>query len=764
MTPVETLLAKLPDAKKNGDGWSARCPAHEDGRASLSIAEGDDGRALVKCHAGCRADAICAAVGLSVLDLMPTADTLAIPGKHSRNGKPSTSTYQAAKAAIAALERKYGKRSALWTYHDAQGDPIGVIVRWDKADGKEIRPVARHGDRWIIGGMPEPRPLYHLPDVVDADRVFVCEGEKATDAARAIGLTATTSAHGSQSPNKTDWSPLAGKDVVILPDNDEAGEEYADAVTAILAKLKPAPVAKVVELPELPEKGDIHDWLEARDAHDPGELWATIEKLSDEAPVVPFQRRTPTVERFRAFPTDALPEPIRGLVVGGAKSIGCDATMIALPLITGLASAIGATRRIRLKKGWCEPAVLWTSIVAESGSHKTPAQELALRPLRQLQAFRLEEYPQLEDQYLRNMLLYDTDVRAWKSKGRSKGEAPPEKPNEPSVPRYLVNDVTLEALAEQLSKNPRGLLCDCDELAGWLGSFDQYRGGKGADVSKWLSMHRAEPLLIDRKTGPVKNLFIKHAAVSVTGGIQPTTLRRALGNKHFENGLAARMLLAAPPKNRKVWNTACVDENVTRQVEKIYARLLALSFGTDDNDSPAPVDLPLTIEGQRVWVDFYDVHAQLQYEATGNYASALAKIEAVAARLALIVHFSRWAADDPSLESPDVVDAASMSSGVTMAQWFTYEARRVYAVLSETDEDRDQRRLIEWIERRGGSVTAREVQQGHRQYSTAEEANAALDQLVKAGAGQWTPTPAGQPGQPTRHFVLSAASTVYGNP
>ena len=65
-TPVDRLLAKLPDAKQAGKGWSARCPAHEDGRASLSIAEGDDGRALVHCHAGCTADAICAAVGLRV--------------------------------------------------------------------------------------------------------------------------------------------------------------------------------------------------------------------------------------------------------------------------------------------------------------------------------------------------------------------------------------------------------------------------------------------------------------------------------------------------------------------------------------------------------------------------------------------------------------------------------------------------------------------------------------------------------------------------
>jgi putative DNA primase/helicase len=80
--------------------------------------------------------------------------------------------------------------------------------------------VARWGDKWIIGGMPEPRPLYGLPDLADIKRAYVAEGEKAADAARSIGLVATTSPHGSKSAEKADWSPLAGKEVVILPDND----------------------------------------------------------------------------------------------------------------------------------------------------------------------------------------------------------------------------------------------------------------------------------------------------------------------------------------------------------------------------------------------------------------------------------------------------------------------------------------------------------------------------------------------------------------
>jgi hypothetical protein len=120
------------------------------------------------------------------------------------------------------------------------------------------------------------------------------------------------------------------------------------------------------------------------------------------------------------------------------------------------------------------------------------------------------------------------------------------------LPRYIVSDVTIEALAEQLSHNPRGLLADCDELGALIKSFDQYRGGRGGDAQRWLSIHRAGELLIDRKTGTNKTTFVRHAAVSMAGGIQPGVLRRVLGQEHFENGLAPRLLLFRTAKGN--WN------------------------------------------------------------------------------------------------------------------------------------------------------------------------------------------------------------------
>ena len=110
-----------------------------------------------------------------------------------------------------------------WTYHNGDGQPVGIVLRWDTPKGKEIRPVSRTDAGWVIEAMPAPRPLYGLPELAKADRVFITEGEKAADAARSLGFTATTSAGGSKAPHQADWHPLAGKECVILPDNDDAG-------------------------------------------------------------------------------------------------------------------------------------------------------------------------------------------------------------------------------------------------------------------------------------------------------------------------------------------------------------------------------------------------------------------------------------------------------------------------------------------------------------------------------------------------------------
>ena len=197
----------------------------------------------------------------------PTAKT-ASNGKakpdDTAKGKPFATADKAKVVCVAGMRKGGYEPGGEWEYYDADGEPVAWVLRFDKPDGsKEFRPVSLHDGGWFIKAPPGLWPLYNLPAVITATTVYICEGEKAAEAARSLGLVATTSAHGAQSPDKTDWSPLAGKNVVILPDHDKPGRKYADAVAAILAKLSPSPVVKIVELPELTEGDDLVEWIAA---------------------------------------------------------------------------------------------------------------------------------------------------------------------------------------------------------------------------------------------------------------------------------------------------------------------------------------------------------------------------------------------------------------------------------------------------------------------------------------------------------------------
>ncbi len=797
---IEALRACGCNPKQSGTGWSARCPAHADKAPSLSVGTGDDGRALVYCHAGCTVDAVCSAIDMRLADLFaddpnrrnglaprtrPSITVTETPRKPAHNGSigdGDAKTFPTARDAVAELERWRGgdTRSATWTYHDASGEPVGLVVRWDTPTGKDVRPVSKTPAGWIIGGMPTPRPLYSLLKLLATEpgaRVYVTEGEKAADAARAVGLVATTSTHGSKSAKESDWSPMAGRDVVILPDHDDAGEGYADDV-AKLAKTAGAKSVRVVRLVELwadlPNGGDMADLLEHRGG-EVDSIRAEVEALANNADAIkPSAGRSNTVPEFVPFPTAPLPEPIRRFVLAEAKAIGCDASYIALPLLSALASAIGNTRVIQLKRGWCEPAIVWTAIVGESGTHKTPAFKAAMKAIRKAQAKAFKEHEVALAKWKTEDLRYEVELNGWKReavKKRGGGGAPvdpPEKPTPPIARRYIVSDTTTEALAPILLVNPRGVLLARDELAGWLGSFDRYaKAGKGGtDSANWLSMHNGESLVIDRKTGIPPTINVPSASVSIAGGIQPGILARALGQEHHDSGLLARLLFAMPPRSVKCWTDADMDPATEAAVAAVFDSLFTLMPETNADGDVWPRVVMLTNDGKAAWVRFYNEHANEQANLSGDEAAAWSKLEGYAARFALIFHLIRCVTSDSTLLDKTRVDEASIAAGVALARWFGNEARRVYAILGESDDDRESRRLVEWIERKGGSVTARDLTHGQRAYrGDPDKAERDLTALVDAGIGCWVADNHGpKGGRPAQRFQLVSTVTVTETP
>lgn len=248
-TGMETL-AGLPGFRATAkQQWEARCPGHEDRKASLAIGIGNDGRILLHCHAGCDLARILEAAGISQKDLF------------ANNGH----------------EPQERRIIATYDYQTGAGELSYQVVRYEPKDFRQRRPDG-NGWIWNIAGLK--RIPYHLPELAGAEYVFVVEGEKDVDALRALGLAATCNSGGAgkwTSELSQYFKP--NQHITIIPDNDESGRKHAQQVAASLHG-KVASV-KVLELPGLGDKGDVSDWLKGRDPEAAAE---ELSRLAEAAP------------------------------------------------------------------------------------------------------------------------------------------------------------------------------------------------------------------------------------------------------------------------------------------------------------------------------------------------------------------------------------------------------------------------------------------------------------------------------------------------
>jgi putative DNA primase/helicase len=108
---VLDVLARFPDARRDGDGWAAKCPAHDDRKASLSIGRGDKQPWVLNCHAGCEPEAIVSAAGLTMADLLE-------PRANGNGSRQIVATYP---------------------YHDEHGTHLFNVVRFEPKDFRQQR-------------------------------------------------------------------------------------------------------------------------------------------------------------------------------------------------------------------------------------------------------------------------------------------------------------------------------------------------------------------------------------------------------------------------------------------------------------------------------------------------------------------------------------------------------------------------------------------------------------------------------------------------
>jgi len=229
MSTFDTIVNGL-NARRSGAGWSARCPAHDDQHASLSLSEGDCGKPLVCCHAGCSQE--------QVID--------ALKGRGLWPGHSDASRRVVAR----------------YDYRDETGKLLYQVERYYPKSFRQRRPDGLGG--WVYNLDGVRRVPYRLPELRSANgeqAVFLVEGEKDADNLTKMGLVATTNPGGAGKWRDEYTRCLAGRDVVIVTDNDETGRRHGLRVATSL--LDVARSVRIIDLSDLPPKADITDWIQA---------------------------------------------------------------------------------------------------------------------------------------------------------------------------------------------------------------------------------------------------------------------------------------------------------------------------------------------------------------------------------------------------------------------------------------------------------------------------------------------------------------------
>ena len=235
------VLGKLEGVTPRAGSWMARCPAHEDGTASLSVKRGTEQPVILHCHAECEPGAILKAIGLTMADVSK-------PREQRAAGEWTPA----------------GPAVAVYDYVSETGELLFQVCRTADKKFRQRRPdpATKSGWRWQLGNTR--RVLYRLPRVIEAvaagEFIYIAEGEKDVHALEAAGVTATCNPGGAGKWRDEYSEHLRGSIVAVIADKDKDGTglRHARQVTASLEG-----IAAATEIVEAAEGKDAADHLAA---------------------------------------------------------------------------------------------------------------------------------------------------------------------------------------------------------------------------------------------------------------------------------------------------------------------------------------------------------------------------------------------------------------------------------------------------------------------------------------------------------------------
>ena len=376
-----------------------------------------------------------------------------------------------------------------------------------------------------------------------------------------------------------------------------------------------------------------------------------------------------------------------------AHAKGAPAPYVVSGLLASIASCIGNKFLIQVHSGWKEPIALWIANVGEPSSNKSPGLDAAIDGFEPVKRTISQAY----EKELKIWKLKNETAKAHERKWRKDALKDPSIPKpaqaipdrQPHHRRVLLQDVTIEKVADILAGQSTSLLLLRDELAGYLLNMGRY--SNGSDREFWLEAYGGRSYTVDRKSlSNPQN--IDHLLTSLCGNIQPEKLRDIL-LESVDDGLTARMLFFHPEPVKPSITSPSYDSNA---IERVLHKLDNLKPHIDPlSNQASPKLLSLSRGAFDKFNEFRIRNHSFSQDLIGGLASHVGKYPGLCLRIAAVFTFADWAFSSPTEEPTEISDEAIQRSILFIEEVAFKHAERIY-LTSDPDTDRATK-IAQWI-------------------------------------------------------------------
>ncbi len=380
---------------------------------------------------------------------------------------------------------------------------------------------------------------------------------------------------------------------------------------------------------------------------------------------------TDNSKKTNQFPIDVLPSGLQEIIREANATLGFPVDYMAGAMLSAMAAVIGNTHHAEAMAGWKEYAILFVALVGCPGVCKSHPLSYVMQPLIDHDAEKAAQFAEALKRYNAAMELPPKERVA---NGHDLN------PIEPRRIRFMMQDVTNEAVHRILSENRRGLILMYDELAGWVKNFNRYSNGSESEF--WMSVFNHKVAMSDRKSSQ-SGVFIRNPFLCVIGTIQPKVLTDLAAGNRNANGFMERILYVFPADQTKPkWDRTrrLPSFDIAAAWREILSRLIGIVPTVDSSGEIIPDDVPFSPDAlDRLYQWQNEQTDRCNADGSDTLTSIASKLEIYAIRFSLLLALADWACGGEK----KLIDVGTVERSIRLAEYFRSTASKVQGIISE---------------------------------------------------------------------------------